>query len=279
MTRYHKKTKEVEPEIKEVTHTGEQLAGDCSREGQSLCLDRVKLGKNHRVSGGRGLSLECAEPRGETCCPCRARVGESTGRRLSACRAGQAAQKALSTGGKAWPVTEPLCTHGTVQHVGAGWGEAGTSALLSSPSRREIPTQYKRTRSPACGRTRRPAPVPVLALCDLGLAFCIHKTGGHAPFIPALPASTSTEPGFWGRGCPGFTLPWALLECEPNFLHPQWNPVGFCPQSAAVITRTPSHRKGRSPEMQSFVVCKALRVTPVYLPNGLLASEGMKSGR
>ena len=159
MTRYHKKTKEVEPEIKEVTQRGEQLAGDCSREGQSLCLNRVKLGKNHRVSGGRGLSLECAEPRGKTRCPCRVRVGESTGRRLSACRAGQTAQKALSTGGKAWPVTEPLCAHGTVQHVGAGRAEAGTSALLSSPTRRGIPTKNKRTRTPACGRSRRPAPV------------------------------------------------------------------------------------------------------------------------
>ena len=64
MTRYHKKTKEAEPEIKEVTQKGKRLAGDCRREGQSLCLNRVRLGKNRGVSGGRGLSLESAEPRG-----------------------------------------------------------------------------------------------------------------------------------------------------------------------------------------------------------------------
>lgn len=64
MTRYHKKTKEAEPEIKEVTQKGKRLAGDCRREGQSPCLNRVRLGKNRGVSGGRGLSLESAEPRG-----------------------------------------------------------------------------------------------------------------------------------------------------------------------------------------------------------------------
>ena len=64
MTRYHKKTKEAEPEIKEVTQRGKPLAGDCRREGQSLCLNRDRLGKNRGVAGGRGLSLECAEPRG-----------------------------------------------------------------------------------------------------------------------------------------------------------------------------------------------------------------------
>lgn len=112
------------------------------------------------------------------------------------------------------------------RRMGRGWYIC--PAVL--PHTRGIPTQHRRTCSPARGRTGRPAPVPALALCDPGLAFCIHKTGGQAPFMPALPASTSTEPGSWGRGCPDFTLPWALLECEQNFLHPQWNPGGFCPR-------------------------------------------------
>lgn len=97
------------------------------------------------------------------------------GRRLSAC---QAAQKALSIGGKPWLVMVPLCAHGTVQCVGAGWGEAGTSALLASPTRRGIPSWHRCKCSPGRGRTRSPAPVPALVLCDLGLAFCIYKTGG-----------------------------------------------------------------------------------------------------
>ena len=56
--------------------------------------------------------------------------------------------------------------------------------------------------------------------------------------------SDGTEPGSWGPGRPGFSLPWALLECEQNFLRPQWNPGGFCPQIAAVITPHPESQEG-----------------------------------
>lgn len=194
MTRYHKKTKEVEPEIKEVTERGEQLAGDCRREGQSLCLNRVRLGKNHRVSGGRGLSLACAEPRGNRhAVPAERGWEGKRGGRLSAGRAGQAAQKApVQAGTPGQSRSRAACG----RRMGRGWYIC--PAVLPHTEGDPHPTQAHT--QPSAWPDREAVPVPALALGDLGLAFRVHKTGGHAPALPPSlrPPPLSPAPGAVG---------------------------------------------------------------------------------
>lgn len=200
------------------------------------------------------------------------------GRRLSAC---QAAQKALSIG------RETLAGHGASlrprNRAACGKGrrmERGWYICPAGLTHTERHPQLAQVQMQPGAWEDQESSVPALAPCDLGLAFCIYKTGAEPPsFLPSCPPCVHLHGAqlLW-PWAPRLISPWALLECD-RLSTSSVEPRGFCPWIATMITSTQSHRKGQSPELLSFALFKALRVTSVYFPNGLLPSEEMKSGR
>lgn len=80
-TRFNKKTKEVEPEIKDIKQRGKQLTSDYKREGQSLCLNSVGPWEKLRdVWWERAVARMCLTQRKQKRSPHRARVGKLTRR-------------------------------------------------------------------------------------------------------------------------------------------------------------------------------------------------------